>query len=461
MKNLPSLLLAIILLPLFTPTQAQDSLNMRKIFQWEISDSTTSWKHSDVWGWYDEVKKREYAILGSDFGLHFFDLTDPANIQLVEFVPAKRKGKGQYDFKNKGKYLYTNAPMMVIDMSPLPDSVKIIRDSIRFFGSAHNIFIENDRLYACSTVKLSPLFESNTLMVFDISNSRAPRLLKKFPTGGSDWVGVHDIYVRNDTAYMHCFDEMVIVDFTNVENYQILAQFATYPYKGLNHSGWLHADGTKYVMADETRGMPMKYLDVSDLNNIEIDSYLFPELSFPVTDSQFLAHNPIIKDDYVFASCYHDGVYVWDMKDPKMPVLAAFYDTYPDSVGRFSFSGAWGIYPNLPSGLILASDMQTGLYVFEADLVGFPLSVKEDLRQNDILIYPNPVTDHLMIKSKKPLYHVTINLFDLQGRAVMERREAYIASRLTWEMEADMVPGFYFLKIKSDLGILMQKILIN
>ena len=40
----------------------------------------------------------------------------------------------------------------------------------------------------------------------------------------------------------------------------------------------------------------------------------------------------------------------------------AFFDTYPASGGA-EFRGAWSVYPYLPSGIILVSDISNGLFV--------------------------------------------------------------------------------------------------
>ena len=39
-----------------------------------------------------------------------------------------------------------------------------------------------------------------------------------------------------------------------------------------------------------------------------------------------------------------------------------FFDTFPVS-DNGSFNGAWGVYPYLPSGNILISDISSGLYI--------------------------------------------------------------------------------------------------
>ena len=44
------------------------------------------------------------------------------------------------------------------------------------------------------------------------------------------------------------------------------------------------------------------------------------------------------------------------------------YDTAP-SFGGDGFNGCWGVYPYLPSGLIIASDIEEGLYVLNPNYV--------------------------------------------------------------------------------------------
>jgi hypothetical protein len=44
-------------------------------------------------------------------------------------------------------------------------------------------------------------------------------------------------------------------------------------------------------------------------------------------------------------------------------VEVAYYDTFQPA--EYGYSGCWSVYPYFPSGRIIASDMQTGLYVFQ------------------------------------------------------------------------------------------------
>ncbi len=69
-------------------------------------------------------------------------------------------------------------------------------------------------------------------------------------------------------------------------------------------------------------------------------------------------------------SYYNSGVRVYDISSPLEPTLLAEYNTNITSgigIGN-EFRGTWGIYPFLPSGIILASDIDNDLFIlsFEA-----------------------------------------------------------------------------------------------
>jgi hypothetical protein len=73
-------------------------------------------------------------------------------------------------------------------------------------------------------------------------------------------------------------------------------------------------------------------------------------------------HNLYIRGNYAHISYYTSGYLVLDITDPLNPQIAGQYDTYPQNNGG-SYNGAWGVYPFLPSGITLISDINTGLYV--------------------------------------------------------------------------------------------------
>ena len=61
-------------------------------------------------------------------------------------------------------------------------------------------------------------------------------------------------------------------------------------------------------------------------------------------------------------SNYRRGLTILDISNPAEPTEIAFFDTYPNSDSA-SFNGAWGVFPYLPSGKLLVSDIETGLFI--------------------------------------------------------------------------------------------------
>jgi hypothetical protein len=64
-------------------------------------------------------------------------------------------------------------------------------------------------------------------------------------------------------------------------------------------------------------------------------------------------------------SYYVDGTRVLDISDPTNPVEVGYFDT-SDLTGLFD--GNWGTYAYLPSGYIISSDRNNGLFIFESPL---------------------------------------------------------------------------------------------
>jgi hypothetical protein len=71
-------------------------------------------------------------------------------------------------------------------------------------------------------------------------------------------------------------------------------------------------------------------------------------------------------DDFLVTAYYADGIVVHDAKNPDKLVEVAYFDTSPNFSGG-GYNGSWGAYPFLPSGVILASDIEEGLYILEID----------------------------------------------------------------------------------------------
>jgi choice-of-anchor B domain-containing protein len=408
------------------------------LYNWQDTSLVGSWAYNNIynecWGFY--VNDKEIAVIGSTEGTHFFDVSDPAYSSEIAFVAGAYTGAGviHRDYHDYQGYLYAvcdegnTSTLQIIDISNLPNSINTVYDSNNLFTKAHNIFIDTatGKMYACA---------SNSAMdVYDLQNPTSPQLIYSYNNVGH----VHDAFVRNDSAYLNCGnDGLRIFDFSNVNQLGdqplLLGSLTSYPDAGYNHSGWLSDDGKTYIMQDENHGYDVKILDVSDVSNISVLSTFNSGVN-----SQSMAHNGIIKGDNAYIPYYHDGIRVFDISDPSNPIQTWKYDTYAP-LTHASYKGAWGVYPYLPSGNIIVSDMQTGLYIF--NLNENPNTINQYVLETKI--YPNPANKEIWIESNAD----NIIIYNLLGRIITREK---IQSAKHVLSRNNFVEGIYFYELEKN-----------
>lgn len=379
-------------------------LNMDTLSTWSDNSLTATDAHNnpynEVWGYAQNGK--EYGIIGSTHGTHIIDVTDPNNASEAVFIPGNQPS-AQFptvvhrDYHTYKNYLYMvsdegTTNLKIVDLSNLPNSAPEVYNSNSLFSRAHNIFIDTTgaKLYVCGAF--------NDFSVYSLSNPILPSLIydntaSPQATWSSEMGYVHDVYVRNDTAYMNAAENGLFVSDFSTNPPTFLGSITSYPHQGYNHSGWLSPKKDVYILADENHGKDLKVLDVSDLTDINtittFNNSIDPSASIP--------HNVIIKGDFAYVSYYFDGIYVFDISDSSNPKIVAFYDTSSEP-NMNNFRGCWGIYPYLPSGIILASDMQNGLFVFNGDEI--KLNIKEQVsKTNQWNVYPTIFNEKISLEN--------------------------------------------------------------
>jgi PKD repeat protein len=80
-----------------------------------------------------------------------------------------------------------------------------------------------------------------------------------------------------------------------------------------------------------------------------------------------IPHNVHVWQDWLIISYYTDGGIIVDASRPENLIEVGNWDTFLG--GNGGFSGAWGAYPFLPSGIILLTDIGNGLFVCGANYV--------------------------------------------------------------------------------------------
>ena len=440
---------------------SQNSENLELLFNWndETIIGTTAYDnaYNEIWG--VVVNNREFAVIGSTAGTHIFDVSDPENSLQVQFIPGAAFGPSiiHRDYHDRNGFLYAvsdegNSSLQIIDIHSLPEMVTVVYDSNELIKTSHNIFIDEnlDMMYACNVRSVNSGGSATSLAIFDIENPLNPIHLLDYEVPGTSY-RVHDMWVKNDTAFLNNGgDGLYVVDFSNMDSPQILGSLTDYPDKGYNHSGWPTSDLSSYVLADEDWGYDLKVLDISNLSDINVLSTFSSEV-----DPNSIAHNPIIKGNYLYVSSYHDGLQVYNISNQQNPYKVASFNTYLLE-DHNSYRGAWGVYPFLPSGNILVSDMQYGLYVLKG--TGFETVDQAELKLSKLHIYPNPSRGLIQIQtpSNEPMLDVCI--YNMNAEKVYQNKSSKSIQSVDL---SNLTKGVYFLKGMGKHIVYNQKIMIR
>ncbi|MEW6469965.1 MAG: choice-of-anchor B family protein [Bacteroidota bacterium] len=317
---------------------------------------------SNICGWVDPQDNKEYALVGAQNGLSIVDVTNPAAPTQIVQIPGP--SSTWREIKVWGNYAYVTTEsgtvgLQIVDLLPLPSpslTVTTWQPTInsQTLEKIHALHIDAGRVY---------LYGGNVnpggIIIADISTTpMAPVYLGRY--SGSY---VHDGYVRNNICYAgHIYDGWFsIMDVSNPANPQILATQTTPG--AFTHNTWLPTTNANYLFTtDEVSNSYLTSYDISNISNItELDRI---QSQFPGSGS--IGHNThiinVAGNDYAVTSWYKDGIVITDVNDPNNLVNVAWYDTYTQGGGS-GFSGAWGVYPYLPSGNIVVSDINNGLFV--------------------------------------------------------------------------------------------------
>lgn len=309
----------------------------------------SSFGYNDIWGYVDS-QGREYALLGVEHGTSIIEITDPYNPAERAFIPGAISG--WRDIKTHSTYAYivtegtgTGRGLQIVDLSNLPASASLVNTIETWFTRAHNIYIDNGFAYVIGTNN------GGGMHILDLSNPTNPVETDYYTSSGY----IHDVFVLNDTAYASSEDTYDLIDLSNKSNPELINQSAALP--GIYaHSGWLTEDRRYFIACEEFDQRDITVWDLQSRTwNLVVPSFQ--------TASNTPVHNVFVKGNFAHVSYYKDGYVVLDISDPTNPSIAGYYDTYLSTTG--TYRGVWGCYPYFPSGAVICSDMQTGLYVFD------------------------------------------------------------------------------------------------
>jgi hypothetical protein len=134
------------------------------------------------------------------------------------------------------------------------------------------------------------------------------------------------------------------------------------------HQGWPSQDRSYFYINDELDESQYGVSALTRIINIQNLSNLFEAGSF-TSGAGAIDHNLYVNGNLIFESNYRSGLRVFDNSNPTAPVQIAYFDTWPED-NNASFNGLWNNYPYLPSGTVIGSDIEKGLFVWR---IGPPL----------------------------------------------------------------------------------------
>lgn len=314
---------------------------------------------NDVCGWVAGDGK-EYALVGLNSGVSIVDINEDT-IRQVAFAPGQ--DNLWRDINTYEHYAYVSSEarigLLIIDLQYLPDSIKtwVWKDSLptgngpKAFEKAHSLWTDPDGFLFLNGSNVN----GGGVVICDIkSNPEDPAFLGYAPAEYA-----HDCYSRDSILYTADIykGNATIYDIHNPAFPVLLGQVKT-PHE-FTHNIWLSDDSKTMFTTDERPSSYVTSYDITNPGNIvELDRYR----QASTDGSGNIVHNVYIWNDWAVVAYYANGTTIVDAARPDNMVEVGNFDSFlgPDD----TFPGVWGSYPFLPSGKILSSDRNSGLYVF-------------------------------------------------------------------------------------------------
>jgi choice-of-anchor B domain-containing protein len=347
---------------------------------------------NDCWG-YTSPSGREYAIIGLSHGTGFVEVTNPSTASIVAFKARNAQSSSSLwrDIKVYKQYAYSvtegGGGIQVFDMSQIDQGVVdelASVDATAGTAATHNVALSSYTdsngnpqafLYRCGGgsqgLRIYALEPTTTQPT---ASPAAPRLVGSWSTKY-----VHDAVPHYFTSGPYAGRELIfccgglnggqtdtgvdILDVTNKSAITVVGRF-TYANASYCHQAWLSADARYLYINDE----------LDDNNRGIFATGRIADVSNPA--APFLAgtyapgvrsidHNCYTRSNLLFCANYSSGLQVFDVTAGSTATRVGFFDTHPndDASSQDTFNGAWSVYPYFPSGTVIVSDIERGLFV--------------------------------------------------------------------------------------------------
>jgi choice-of-anchor B domain-containing protein len=318
-------------------------------------------RYSACWG-YVHPDGREYAILGTWEGTALYNITVPSAPVLVGFIPGPKSLWREAKAYRNWIYIVTEGEgvgqgLQIVRMTD-PDHPVLAATYVTGFTHSHTVAVDTARaILVCNGTRDQAGLQTG-LRVLSLADPEAPVELATWPPGvypSPIAQYAHDSVPVGDRLYVSSIYDgrQRILDFADPAN---PTELSSWPTPGAyTHNAWPDASGNHLYVTDERTGFKLAIYDISSVAS--------PFLVYEFTPNpEAIVHNAHVLGDELYLSSYTEGIRVLDLSDPSHPAEFAWADSYPGMSG--GFSGVWEVFPYFPSGTVIASDRQTGLYVY-------------------------------------------------------------------------------------------------
>lgn len=327
----------------------------------EYSLGPTANSYSACWS-YIHSDGREYAVIGTNGGTAIYNVTDPASTYRVGFIAGRPSLWREMKSYRNWIYVVTEGTgvgqgLQIIRMTN-PEAPVLAATYTGNFVRSHTVSVDTSRAILICNGTRNASGNASGMRVLSLANPEAPVEIATWPDMAPpvpDSQYVHDCVPIGNRLFASSIYYGIerVFDFTVPSNPVELTQW-TYP-GGFTHNSWPDSAGTTLYVTDEVNGEPLKIFDISTLGA--------PVLRNAITSNpSAIVHNAHVRGHELFLSNYTEGIRALDITDPWHPAEFASADSYFGLSG--GYFGVWEVCPFFPSGTVIASDMQSGLYVY-------------------------------------------------------------------------------------------------
>lgn len=339
---------------------------------------------NSCWG-YVSASGREYALIGINTGTAVVEVTDPDAARLVAHLPGPTSI--WRDIKTYQHFAYAvsegGGGIQVFDLAAIDLGTITTLAAVTDGGtlSSHTVAIneQSGRLYRAGGQGVL-----QGLRVYSLAAANAPAFLgawnnrychetqvvtwTKAPFAGVEVAFCYaDDYSGGGNPGIEILNvsdpgNISVIGSINLSQPPILSHPAVY-----SHQGWLSPD-RRYVYFDDEMDEHYAPYPLTTTRIIDVGDLTAPAQAGLFTNTTTARdHNQYTLGSRIFQANYRSGLRVLDATDPLVLSEIAYFDTYPeDDVA--SYNGLWNVYPYFPSGTVIGSDIEKGLFVWSLDL---------------------------------------------------------------------------------------------